>query len=45
MNDVLVFAIDDNVKLASDKIETDEDKKDKLKKFRTKAMTNRLASI
>lgn len=42
---VLVFAIDDNVKLASDKIETDEDKKDKLKKFRTKAMTNRLVSI
>lgn len=42
---VLVFAIDDNVKLASDKIETDEEKKDKLKKFRTKAMTNRLASI
>lgn len=42
---VLVFAIDDNVKLASDKTETDEDKKDKLKKFRTKAMTNRLASI
>lgn len=42
---VLVFAIYDNVKLASDKIETDEDKKDKLKKFRTKAMTNRLASI
>lgn len=42
---VLVFAIDDNVKLASDKIETDEDRKDKLKKFRTKAMTNRLASI
>lgn len=42
---VLVFAIDDNVKLASDKTEADEDKKDKLKKFRTKAMTNRLASI
>lgn len=42
---VLVFAIDDSVKLASDKIETDEDKKDKLKKFRKKAMTNRLASI
>lgn len=42
---VLVFAIDENVKLASDKIETDEDKRDKLKKFRTKAMTNRLASI
>ena len=42
---VLVFAIDDNVKLASDKTEADEDKKDNLKKFRTKAMTNRLASI
>lgn len=42
---VLVFAIDDNVKLASDKVETDEEKKDKLKKFRTRAMTNRLASI
>lgn len=42
---VLVFAIDDNVKLASDKIETDGENKDKLKKFRTRAMTNRLASI
>lgn len=42
---VLVFAIDDNVELASDKIETDEDKIKKLKKFRTKALTNRLASI
>ena len=42
---VLVFAIDDNVKLASDKIETDEDKIEKLRKFRTRAMTNRLASI
>lgn len=42
---VLVFAIDDNVKLAPDKVETDEDKKNKLNKFRTKAMTNRLASI
>lgn len=42
---VLVFAIDDNVKLASDKIETDEKKRDKLEKFRTRAMTNRLASI
>lgn len=42
---VLVFAIDDNVKLASDKTETDEEKKDKLRKFRTRAMTNRLASI
>lgn len=42
---VLVFAIDDNVELAPDKIETDEDKIEKLKKFRTKALTNRLASI
>lgn len=42
---VLVFAIDDNVELAADKIETDEDKIEKLKKFRTKALTNRLASI
>lgn len=42
---VLVFAIDDNLKLAPDKIEVDEDKIEKLKKFRTKALTNRLASI
>lgn len=42
---VLVFAIDDNIKLAPDKIETDEDKIEKLRKFRTRAMTNRLASI
>ena len=34
----------DNV-LASDKIETDEGKIEKLRKFRTRAMTNRLASI
>lgn len=42
---VLVFAIDDNMELAPDKIETDGDKIEKLKKFRTRAMTNRLASI
>ena len=42
---VLVFAIDDNIELASDKVETDEDKIEKLKKFRSRAMTNRLASI
>lgn len=42
---VLVFAIDDNVQLAPDKQETDGDKIEKLKAFRRKAMTNRLASI
>lgn len=42
---VLVFAIDENMELAPDKIEADNDKIEKLKKFRTRAMTNRLASI
>lgn len=42
---VLVFAIDDNMDLSADKMETDEDKINKLKEFRTRAMTNRLASI
>lgn len=42
---VLVFAIDENIQLASDKVETDKSKIEKLKMFRTKAMTNRLASI
>lgn len=42
---VLVFAIDDNMGLASDKIETDEDKVEKLKNFRARALKNRLASI
>lgn len=42
---VLVFAIDENIELASDKVETDKSKIEKLKMFRTKAMTNRLASI
>ena len=40
---VLVFAIDDNMKLTPDKIEIDEDKIKKLENFRTKALTNRLA--
>lgn len=42
---VLVFAMDDNIELSLDKVETDENKIEKLKMFRTKAMTNRLASI
>ena len=42
---VLVFAIDDNVELPTNKVETDSDRIQKLKKFRAKAMTNRLASI
>ena len=42
---VLVFAIDENIELALDKVETDKNKIEKLKMFRTKAMTNRLASI
>lgn len=42
---VLVFAINENIELSEDKMETDEDKVNKLKKFRTRAMTNRLASI
>lgn len=40
---VLVFAINENIELSADKMETDEDKINKLKKFRTRAMTNRLA--
>ncbi len=42
---ILVFAIDDNMDLSVDKMETDENKINKLKKFRTRAMTNRLVSI
>lgn len=42
---VLVFAIDESVEIDQEKIETEEEKIVKLKKFRTKAMTNRLASI
>lgn len=42
---VLVFAIDESVELDQSKMETDREKIMKLKSFRTKAMTNRLASI
>ena len=42
---VLVFALDESVDLPEDKKETDPDKIDKLRAFRDKAMTNRLASI
>lgn len=42
---VLVFAIDESIDLSPDKMESEEDKIEKLKKFRTKAMANRLASI
>lgn len=42
---VLVFAIDESVEVEKEKQEIDEKKIQKLKNFRTKAMTNRLASI
>lgn len=42
---VLVFAIEDSVLLPEEKIEQDPIKMEKLKLFREKAMTNRLASI
>lgn len=42
---VLVFAIDESVEVGKEKQETDEEKIQKLQNFRTKAMTNRLASI
>lgn len=42
---VLVFAIDESIKLQLDKTETDTKIKKKLKSFRAKAMTNRLVSI
>ncbi|HIU06626.1 MAG TPA: DUF4062 domain-containing protein [Candidatus Onthoplasma faecigallinarum] len=42
---VLVFAIDESVKLSDDKRDKDIEILFKLKKFREKAMTNRLASI
>ncbi len=42
---VLVFAIDDSVKLSQDKKENNEDIKYKLNAFKTKAMKNRLASM
>lgn len=42
---VLVFALDDSVEIASDKIETDDIKKGKLAEFKSRAMRNRLASV
>lgn len=42
---VLVFAIDESVELTQNKKESEEDIKEKLARFRAKAMTNRLASI
>jgi len=42
---VLVFAIDDSVDLSGAKVEKETDKIEALKRFRQKAMTNRLASV
>ena len=42
---VLVFAIDESVKLPDEKTEHDPDKTAKLHTFREKAMTNRMATI
>lgn len=42
---VLVFALDETVDLPQNKCESETDKIEKLKAFRSKAMTNRLASI
>ncbi len=42
---VLVFAIDESVEVEKEKQETNEEKIQKLQNFRTRAMTNRLASI
>lgn len=42
---VLVFALDDSVKLPEDKCETDPEKNKRLQIFREKAMKSRLASI
>lgn len=42
---VLVFAIDESVKLEKSKIESNEDKRKKLCDFRDKALHNRLCSI
>lgn len=42
---VLVFAIDESVKLEESKTESDEDKRKKLCDFRSKALNNRLCSI
>ena len=42
---VLVFVLDDSVKIEEDKIEKDDIKKGKLVAFKNRAMKNRLASI
>lgn len=42
---VLVFAIDESVKLEDSKTENDEEKRSKLYGFRSKALNNRLCSI
>ena len=42
---VLVFSIDDSVELPEKKSEKDDEKKQKLKDFKSKAMNNRLANI
>jgi len=42
---VLVFALDDSIKLPERKIEKDDIKKGKLAEFKNKAMKNRLASV
>lgn len=42
---VLVFAIDDSVVLPAERIENNKDSIEKLKKFRAKALNNRLASV
>lgn len=42
---VLVFSIDDSVELPEKKIEKDDEKKQKLRDFKSKAMNNRLVNI
>lgn len=42
---VLVFALDENVDLPNDKVDSDTLRIEKLKEFRNKAMTNRMATI
>ena len=42
---VLVFSIDDSIELPEKNIEKDDEKKQKLKDFKSKAMNNRLANI
>lgn len=42
---ILVFAIDESVKLSADKKESDKHMEDKLKAFRLKTLSNRMASL